>query len=118
MPAREELIESFVQEQQISLRTRIENFLLVALGIKPMSLLTLPGEMTEGEQLGWRIDNLYRQKLQELEHQPGGMRFLWQLRHLGQRSVVWKRQLLRQAYQQVVEASPAYQAHLQWAQAF
>lgn len=118
MPARREIIEGFVGEDQISLRTRIENFLLVALGIKPMSLLTLPGEMLSGEQLGWRIDNLYREKLQEIQHLSWWGQLSWQLRHLGQRSVVWKRQLLSQAYQQVVEASEAYQAHLHWARAF
>lgn len=118
MPARAQLIERFVQEERISPRIRIEGFLLVALGVKPLSLLTIPGELPDGEQLGLQIDSRYRSRLQELEQQNWWQRAKWQLQHFGQRPVTWKRQLVRDSYQQVVEESAAYQALLYWARAF
>jgi hypothetical protein len=118
MPGRALLIEQFVHDERILPRTRIEGFLLVALGVKPLSLITIPGELPEGDQLGWQIDNHYRNQLQQLESAGLWERLQWQLRHLGQRPVTWKMEMVRNAYQQVVEGSATYQAHLQWAEAF
>lgn len=118
MPARSDLIEQFAHEEHILPRIRIEGFMLVALGVKPLSLITLPGELPQGNQLGWQIDNHYRNQLQELESSNWLQRTQFQLKHLGHRPVTWKMQMVRNAYQHVVEGSAAYQAHLHWAKAF
>lgn len=118
MPARSELIEQFVHDEHILPRTRIEGFLLVALGVKPLSLITLPGELPQGDQLGWQIDNHYRSQLQALEESSWWQKVRFQYKHLGERPVTTKMGMVRTAYQQVVEGSAAYQAHLYWAKAF
>lgn len=117
MPARLELIEQLQRDPLLLLPTRIEGYLLVALGVKPVSLITLPGELPQGDAWGWRIDQHYRGQLQRLAEAGWPARLKFRLCHLGQRPVTWKMNAARLAYRQVVERSPEYQAHLRWAEA-
>lgn len=115
MPKTTELLERFLTDELVLPRTRVEAFLMVALGIKPLSLITLPGELPNGDILGRQIDDRYRNALQAGQTGSLLQRTAFQIKNLGKRPLALKQQLIREAYSAVVEHSSTYKAHINWA---
>ncbi len=113
-----ELLDRFLTDELILPRTRVEAFLMVALGVKPVSLVTLPGELPKGDILGRLIDDRYRNALQAGQTGTFMQRTAFQLKNLGKRPLTLKQQLIRGAYSAIVEQSPTYKAHINWAKDF
>ena len=92
----------FLSEPGISDTSKIQNFLLVSLGIRKASLTYLPAELPGGPEMGLAIDRYYYAHIK-----PGTGRHPPSMEH--------KLSVMAAAYEEVVHRSPEYQAHLRWA---
>lgn len=101
------MIKSLLSDTRLLRRIKVENYLLVYLGLRPCSLTTLPAELPGAGGLGKTIDE----------------RILPRMRHLssigdpGERlkAIEALKREMRKAYREVVEASQQYLGHLEWA---
>ncbi len=109
------LVDLFLDEDLVMPRARIEAFLLVALGIKPLSIITVPGELVDGRDLGQAIDDRYQMTV--AQGKEGGLyQKLWYRYHaVIERPLAFKQRLIRKAYEDIVTVSASYRAHLRWA---
>ncbi|UCH31889.1 MAG: DUF483 domain-containing protein [Candidatus Bathyarchaeota archaeon] len=85
---------------------KIEDYLMVAGGIRPCSFITIPAEFKDGVELGRRIDELCKADLQSV------------LMAIPSEKMILIQKLknqLRQSFKRVVLTSNSYKAHLLWA---
>ncbi len=103
---RESLSEEILDESLLLDYVKIEDYLMVALGIRPCSFLTIPAEFPNGEELGKRIDELSAEDLQAvLGATPDKKGVL--IRRLKKR--------IRESCKKVVFASATLKTHVEWA---
>lgn len=109
------LVDLFLKEELVMPRARIEAFLLVALGIKPLSLITVPGELADGRELGQAIDDRYHQSVANGREGSLWQRLSFGVHSLTEKPLAFKQRLIRRAYEDIVPPSASYRAHLRWA---
>ncbi len=109
------LVDLFLKEELVMPRARIEAFLLVALGIKPLSLITVPGELVDGRELGQAIDDRYRTAVGKGKDGNLWQKLSYRFHSMTEKPLAFKQRLIREAYEEIVTPSASYRAHLRWA---
>ncbi len=102
---------------------KIQDLLLVKLGLRPASLLLIPRSLPEAEKLGEEIDSIYRYA-EERGHLPGAP--LWRrVPEMGWRRLTgklvnplrYRSSLAREAFRTALSGSPGYAAIRRWTDA-
>jgi len=101
------LAEEFLKEPLVLDQVRIDDYLLVALDVRPCSFLTVPAEFPNGLELGKQIDELCRQDYQAMMDAD-----IYRKAEL----ILKLRNKIREAFKRVVSGSETYRAHLEWAE--
>lgn len=116
-----ELLIEFMKEEVIPHRTKFDDYLSVALGVRQASQIVLPAELPDASVLGATIDNRFRQKLQG-KRLPGESMsdFLkgkvgkhWRKSQMAE--IRHRMDVLKSLYAEVVEKSHSYQVFMKWA---
>lgn len=84
---------------------KTEDYLTVALGIRSCSFLTIPAEFPNGNGMGRKIDELCMEDLQTVLNAPPDKKGVL-IRKLKEK--------IRKSFNEVVFASSAYKAHIEW----
>ncbi len=84
---------------------KTEDYLMVALEIRPCSFLTIPAEFQNGDELGRKIDELCVEDLQAVLSSTADKKRVL-IRRLKKK--------IRESFKMVVFASAAYKAHTEW----
>jgi hypothetical protein len=102
----EVLLNKLLEDGHVLPRIKIENFLLVSLGLRPSSLMTLPAELPDANAIGSAIDEQMIPKVRGLhsEHDP--------LKKL--RLIDALKKEMRLAYEKNVKGSEQYKSHMFW----
>ncbi|MDQ7793516.1 MAG: DUF483 domain-containing protein [bacterium] len=114
-------VTGFLEEAGLSERTKLEDYLLVALGVRPLGLLTYPAEFPDAAELGRRIDARFAGRYfgagdPELPVWTNfGNRLRYSLLRAVRSPVEYKTVLLREVVNAVLAGSAAYQASREWA---
>jgi hypothetical protein len=95
------------EDSRLNPRVKVENYLLVHLGIRPCSQTTMPIDLPGAEEMGSTIDRMMSPKMGQIKGEPDPRRRLAAIASL--------KKEMRAAYNQVVKASEQYRAHLDWA---
>jgi hypothetical protein len=103
----EEEIEVFLGDQRLRIGVKLEDYLLIHLGARPCSQITLPAELPSGGEMGKAIDERVYPRLLRLRSMRGDDR---------RRAIEGVKKTMRRAYKEVVEASEEYKAHMKWAE--
>ncbi|MBS7638056.1 DUF483 domain-containing protein [Candidatus Bathyarchaeota archaeon] len=101
------MIQKLLSDARLSRRIKVENYLLVYLGLRPCSLTTMPAEFPDAESMGRDIDGRVLPKMKDLGSIVEPYRRLKMIENL-------KREM-RKVYKEVVERSEQYRAHIEWA---
>jgi len=102
---KETLSEDLLNEPLLLDHVKTEDYLTVALGIRSCSFLTIPAEFPDGNEMGRKIDELCMEDLQTvLNATPDKKGVL--IRKLKMK--------IRKSFEEVVFASSAYKAHIEW----
>ena len=104
-----ELIDGLMADPLIADRVKIENYLLVYLGLRPCSQITLPAELPGGKTFGVVIDERTYPLLSGVRAETDPRRKLKAIEDV-------KREM-RTAFKEIVEASNQYHAHIRWGKA-
>lgn len=104
-----ELIDGLMADPLIADRVKIENYLLVYLGLRPCSQITLPAELPDGKTFGADIDERTYPLLSGVRAETDPRRKLKAIEDV-------KREM-RIAFKEIIEASKQYHAHLKWGKA-
>lgn len=99
-------LSEFMEDGNILTRIKVENYLLVQLGLRPCSLMTLPAELPNGEAMGSAIDRIVSPKLSLLRGEADPRRRLSYIRTL--------KKEMRKAYHDAVEGSDEFKSHISW----
>ncbi len=97
------------EDPRLKTRVKVENYLLVQLGMRPCSQTTMPVDLPSAEEMGSTIDRMMSPKMGQIKGEPDPRRRLAAIASL--------KKEMRAAYNQVVKASEQYRAHLDWAAA-
>jgi hypothetical protein len=100
-------IDRLLSDTRLSMRVKVENYILVRLGLRPCSLTTLPAELPGAEIMGRAIDDRVLPKMRRLSSEVEPHRRLKVIEGL-------KREM-REAYRDVVEGSEQHRGHMEWA---
>lgn len=95
------------EDPRLKTRVKVENYLLVQLGMRPCSQTTMPVDLPSAEEMGSTIDRMMSPKMGQIKGEPDPRRRLAAIASL--------KKEMRAAYNQVVKASEQYKAHLDWA---
>lgn len=106
-------LKHILQNDVIPIRVRTEAIALVALGVRPMSLVFLPAELPDGNLLGREIDSTYQCLLYEGTSGTLLQKFYFWLQSGGKTPIEHKKSLLRKAYEDVVTPQASYKALLE-----
>jgi hypothetical protein len=99
-------LSEFMEDENILTRIKVENYLLVQLGARPCSLMTLPAELPNGEAMGSAIDGIVSPKLSLVRGEADPRRRLSYIRAL--------KKEMRKAYHDAVEGSNEFKSHINW----
>jgi len=99
-------VEQFLNDPLMLDQVKVDDYLLVALDLRPCSFLTVPAEFPDGLELGKQIDELCRQDYQALMSAD-----VYQKAEL----ILKLRDRIREAFNTIVSSSESYRAHLKWA---
>ncbi|MBS3950869.1 MAG: DUF483 domain-containing protein [Peptococcaceae bacterium] len=105
-------LKHLLQNDVVPMRVRTEAIALVALGVRPMSIVFLPAELPEGNLLGREIDSTYQCWLQEGSSGTLSQRYFFWLQSRGKTTIEHKKSLLRKAYENIVPPQASYKALL------
>lgn len=100
-------IEGLMDDPRLLTRVKIENYLLVHLGLRPCSQTTLPAELPDAEALGAAIDERIYPKLSGIRAEASPRK--------RRAAIDAVKREMRAAFEEIVEASDQYRAHLEWA---
>ncbi len=114
-------VTRLLNEPGILERVKLEDYLLVALGVRGVSLVTIPAELPDGQELGRAIDRTF--SLLYYRGGDPGRPLLARLAHRGRdvfyrltlNPLQYKATLMAHAFSRVVTPAPSYQAHRAWA---
>jgi len=96
-------IEELLGDDRLRLGVKLEDYLLVYLGVRPCSQITIPAELPSGGEMGRVIDERVYPILLRIRR--------------GDRGAIGDvKRAMRRAYREVVENSEEYKAHLEWAE--
>ena len=96
-------VEELLEDDRLSLGVKLEDYLLVYLGVRPCSQITIPAELPSGREMGRIIDEMIYPTLLRIRR--------------GDRGAIGDvKRAMRRAYREVVENSEEYKAHLEWAE--
>ena len=115
------LLKEFMAEEVIPLKTKFDDYLPVALGVRRASQIVIPAELPDASILGATIDDRFRQKMggrklpgESLqEYIKGRVGKYWRRNQM--QEVRYRMQVLRDLYSDVVEKSHSYQTYMKWA---
>lgn len=99
-------LNKFLEDSHILPRIKIENFLLVSLGLRPCSLMTLPAELPDANAIGSAIDEQVFPKLGGLRSEQDPKKKL--------RLIDALKKEMRIAYEENVKGSEQYKSHKFW----
>lgn len=102
---RESLSEEMLDEPLLLDHVKIEDYLMVALEIRPCSFLTIPAEFHNGDELGRKIDELCAEDLQAVLNATADKKGAL-IRRLKNK--------IRESLKKVVFASVTYEGHMNW----
>jgi len=96
-------VEELLEDDRLRLGVKLEDYLLVYLGVRPCSQITIPAELPSGREMGRIIDEIIYPTLLRIRR--------------GDRDAIGDvKRAMRRAYREVVENSEEYKAHLEWAE--
>jgi len=99
------LSEELLDEPLSTDHVKTEGCLMVALGVRPCALVTIPAELPDGTKLGREIDALCAEDLRRVTEAPAEKKpFL----------IPKLRSRIQESFRKVVLSSAAYKAHLSW----
>jgi hypothetical protein len=99
-------LNKFLEDGHILPRIKIESFLLVRLGLRPCSLMTLPAELPDANAIGGAIDERVFPKLGGLRSEQDPLKKL--------RLIDALKKDMRLAYEENVKGSEQYKSHKFW----
>jgi hypothetical protein len=102
----ERWLSDFLNSDQILPRIKVENFLLVSLGLRPCSQMTLPAELQNAESMASAIDKQMFPKIRSLQLEPDPRKKLVLIGAL--------KKEMRRAYERFVKGTETYGSHLSW----
>lgn len=102
-----ERLSDFQDDPRLNTRIKIENYLLVHLGLRSCSQMTLPAELPDADAMGSAIDERIYPKVISIRGETKPRRKLMAIEEL-------KREM-RAAYEKIVLTSEQHKAHLEWA---
>ena len=102
-------ITGFMEDPRLNPRVKIENYLLVHLELRPCSQTTLPAELPDAEAFGTAIDERVYPKLSGIRAEASPRK--------RRAAIDALKRDMRAAFEEIVEASDQYRAHLNWAEA-
>ena len=115
------LLKEFMAEEASPLRTKFDDYLAVALGVRRASQFISPAELPDAAILGATIDERFRQKL-EGRRLPGESLSDFMKNKMGKywrrnraQEIRYRLDVLRSVYKDVVESSHSYQTYIGWA---
>jgi len=104
-----DLIEDFLREEDISTTTKVEDYLLVYLGLRPCSIVTIPAEFIDSEKVGRAIDERVYPRFSRLSSFREPKKKLLEIDRI--------KEDLRVAFRELVQNSKQYKKHIEWAAA-
>lgn len=115
-------VTKLLNETGILERVKLEDYLLVAAGVRPAGLVTIPAEFPDGQALGQAIDEKfsllyyrgYDPSRPPLENLAARSRRT--LARVGLHPIKYKAMLMGEAFAEAVYPSPSYRAHRHWAE--
>ena len=115
------LLKEFMAEEVIPLKTKFDDYLPVALGVRRASQIVMPAELPDASILGATIDDRFRQKVEGRklpgeslqEYLKGRMGKYWRRNQM--QEIRYRMQVLRDLYADVVEKSHSYRTYMEWA---
>lgn len=102
-------IEGLMGDPRLLTRVKIENYLLVHLGLRPCSQTTIPAELPGADALGAAIDRRLSPHVGRVAAIADPRRKL--------AAIGAVKRMMRAAFREFVEASDQYRAHGEWAEA-
>ena len=102
----EQWLSDFLNNSHILQRIKVENFLLVSLGLRPCSQMTLPAELQNAESMAKAIDEQLFPKIRSLQSEPDPRKKLMLIGAL--------KKEMRRAYERFVKDTETYRSHLSW----
>ena len=99
-------LNKFLEDGHILPRIKIENFLLVSLGLRPCSLMTLPAELPDANAIGGAIDEQMFPRLRGLRSEQDPLKKLQLIDAL--------KKEMKLAYEETVKGSEQYKSHKFW----
>jgi len=101
------LVKEILNDPNLIDRVKLEDYLMVALQVRPCSILTSLAELPDGNELGKKIDETAHEDVISLREAAD---------FETKRQLILKlREKLKKAYKDVVCTSPSYKAHMRWA---
>ena len=105
-----ERLKDFMKDPLLQTSIKLENYLLVRLGLRPCSQATLPAELQGFKEMGSAIDQIVYPLMSGLKEESNPRRRLDMINYL--------KKEMRKSFKKIVEGSEQFQAHLRWADAF
>ena len=102
----ERWLSDFLNNSYILPRIKVENFLLVGLGLRPCSQMTLPAELKNAESMGIAIDEKIFPKFKLVQSEPDPRKKLVLIGAL--------KKEMRRTYERIVKGTEMYRSHLFW----
>jgi hypothetical protein len=100
------LSEELLDKSLLTDHVKTEDYMMVALGVRPCALVTIPAELIDGAELGREIDMLCAEDLRRVtEASPEEKAVL----------ILKLRSRIQESYRKVVFSSNSYKAHVNWA---
>jgi len=99
------LSEEMFDESLLLDHVKIEDYLMVALGIRSCSFLTIPAEFENGDELGKKIDVLCREDFQAVLSATADKKIVL---------IPKLKKKIRESFKKVIFASAVYRAHMEW----
>ena len=100
------LSEEMLDESLLLDHVKTEDYLMVALGIRSCSFLTIPAEFQNGDELGKEIDALCRGDFQAVLSATADKKMVL---------IPKLKKKIRESFKKVIFESAAYKSHMEWA---
>jgi len=97
---------ALLEDRSIGAGVKVENMIIVHLGLRRASQTTIPAELLRGAEMGATIDDSMRPRLEKLKGIQDPRKRI--------DAVVMLRKELSKSFENVVESSPEYRALMKW----
>ncbi|MCL4425421.1 MAG: hypothetical protein M1553_08280 [Firmicutes bacterium] len=114
-------VTRLLREEKIFDRVKLENYLLVALGVRKSSLTVFPAELFDGASIGATVDQIFLERYtgDDRRSKLGLVGLFGGLKAACERAVKgplgYKAGLIRKIFERVLAESPSYKVHKVWA---